>query len=140
MPRDLILEIGTEEIPAGFLSGVLPVLRERVSALMEETRLEHGEIRVLGAPRRLTALISRVAERQASVEERVFGPPAQVAFDSEGQPTKAAIGFAKRNGVDVGELGTLSAGGQEGRVCRLRSPRGGPGFDGGFAGKDTAAH
>jgi glycyl-tRNA synthetase beta chain len=122
MPADLIFEVGTEEIPAGFLAGALRDLTARAPALFREARLEVERLRVVGTPRRLTVLGYGVADRQHDVSEEVVGPPARVAFDGAGEPTKAAIGFAKRNGVELSELRRAEVEGKEGEyvVCTRR--------------------
>ncbi len=103
-PETLLLEIGIEELPAGDLDGALAQLRELVPARMAEARLDYGSVRVLGTPRRLAVLVEGMSPRQRPVEEMVKGPPVRVAFDGEGQPTKAALGFARKQGVRVDEL------------------------------------
>lgn len=103
-PATLLLEIGTEELPAGDLSLALAQLREQAPALLAEARLDYGTLRVLGTPRRLALLVDGLAPRQRSLEEVVKGPPARAAFDAEGNPTPAAQGFARRQGVDVTDL------------------------------------
>jgi glycyl-tRNA synthetase len=103
-PATFLLEVGTEELPAGDLDDALAQLRELVPARLEEARLDHDNLRVLGTPRRLAVLVEGLAPRQRSVEELVKGPPARVAFDAAGEPTKAAEGFARKLGVGVKEL------------------------------------
>ncbi len=103
-PETFLLEIGTEELPAGDLSLALEQLQEKVPALLEEHRLEYKGLRVVGTPRRLAVLVEGVSPRQRPVEEVVKGPPVHAAFDAEGRPTKAAEGFARRHGVAVEEL------------------------------------
>lgn len=103
-PAALLLEIGTEELPAGDLSLALTQLQEQAPALLAEARLDYEGLRVLGTPRRLALLIEGLAPRQRPREEVVKGPPARAAFDAEGRPTPAAHGFARRQGVDVGDL------------------------------------
>ncbi|HHY88419.1 MAG TPA: glycine--tRNA ligase subunit beta [Chloroflexi bacterium] len=103
-PADFLLEIGTEELPAGDLSAALQQLNERVPQLLDELRLAHGEIRVMGTPRRLVVSVSQLAERQPDRETVVKGPPAQRAFDASGAPTKAAEGFARSRGLSVEDL------------------------------------
>jgi glycyl-tRNA synthetase len=103
-PETLLLEIGTEELPAGDLDDALAQLRERVPSRMQEARLDYDGLRVLGTPRRLAVLVEGLAPRQRSVEEVVKGPPVRVAFDAAGRPTKAAQGFARKQGVRVDEL------------------------------------
>ena len=103
-PETFLLEIGTEELPARDLSSALTQLREKVPALLKEHRLDHEGLRVLGTPRRLAVLIKGLAPRQRPVEEVVKGPPVRAAFDDEGKPTKAAEGFARKQGVAVEDL------------------------------------
>ena len=101
---DLLFEIGVEEIPA---PAVLPALVQLEKLLREglaEARLDHGEIRTCGTPRRLAILIDSVATRQADLEVEAKGPPAAAAFDDDGQPTKAAQGFAAGKGISVDDL------------------------------------
>ncbi len=101
---DLLFEIGVEEIPA---PAVLPALSQ-LETLLEDglgkARLEHGEIRTCGTPRRLTVIVPEVALSQDDLEEEVKGPPAAAAFDDDGNPTKAAEGFARGKGLSVDDL------------------------------------
>ncbi len=99
-----ILEIGTEELPPADLESAIAQLRESIPALMRKLRLSHGEIQILGTPRRLVAAIQDLAPSQTDLEELVKGPPAKIAFDSDGNPTKAANGFARSKGIDPGAL------------------------------------
>jgi glycyl-tRNA synthetase len=101
---DLLFEIGTEEIPASYILPALRQMREMAERLLSESRIGHGEITTLATPRRLTLHVEGVARRQEDVERVVMGPPKRVAFDSDGNPTKAAIGFARRQGVSVDRL------------------------------------
>ncbi|MGQ9709917.1 MAG: glycine--tRNA ligase subunit beta [Anaerolineae bacterium] len=103
-PATLLLEIGTEELPAGDLSLALAQLREQSPALLAEARLDYEALRVLGTPRRLALLVEGLSPHQRPLEEVVKGPPTRVAFDAEGNPTPAAQGFARRQGVDVADL------------------------------------
>jgi glycyl-tRNA synthetase len=103
-PADLLLEIGTEELPAGDLDAAIEQLHARLPALMEDLRLPHAEFRVMGTPRRLVLHVKGVAARQADREQLVKGPPADRAFDSLGVPTKAGEGFARSKGVSVHDL------------------------------------
>lgn len=104
MARDLLLEIGTEEIPAAFFPRALEDLRDLLVTGLREARLEHGEVQLLGTPRRLALLVRDVAEKQPDLTRQEVGPPARVAFDKEGQPTKAALHFAQKVGVSVEKL------------------------------------
>lgn len=104
VPNPFLLEIGTEELPAGDLDSAIAQLQELTPRLLAEARLEHGEIRVTGTPRRLVVYVEGMAARQRDEEGLVKGPPAKVAFDEEGRPTKAAQGFARSQGVAVESL------------------------------------
>ena len=103
-PADFLVEIGTEELPVADLKAVIQQLNERVPAFFEEARLGHGEIKVLGTPRRLVVSIVGLNDKQADFEQVVKGPPADRAFTADGVPTKAAEGFARGKGVDVSAL------------------------------------
>ena len=103
-PADVLLEIGTEELPAHDLSAALAQLEERVPALFDELRLDHQGVRIMGTPRRLVVWAKEVAVHQRAQEAWVKGPPAQRAFDADGNPTKAAEGFARGKGVRVADL------------------------------------
>ncbi len=119
MPADLLFEIGTEEIPAGYLVRALAALEQDAAKKLREARLSFGAVSVLGTPRRIALIVRDVADRQPDVSERVVGPPARVAFDGDGNPTKAAIGFAKRNKVDVASVSRSEVEGKKGEyaVC-----------------------
>jgi glycyl-tRNA synthetase beta chain len=104
MSKDLLLEIGTEEIPARFIPRALADLRAAVAGRLDEAGLAPAAIRVLGTPRRLALLAEHVPEEQPERVELVLGPARKVAFDDEGKPTRAAAGFARGQGVEVGEL------------------------------------
>lgn len=103
-PQDFLLEIGTEELPAGDLTSAIQQLSERVPALLEESRLTHGTVKVMGTPRRLVVWVKGLAGHQLDRETIVKGPPASRAFDALGVPTKAAEGFARSRGVDPAQL------------------------------------
>ncbi len=103
-PADLLVEIGTEELPAADLSEALAQLQTLAPELFESLRLDHQGIAVMGTPRRLVIHARQVAPRQRDEETWVKGPPASRAFDASGQPTQAAIGFARGKGVPVEAL------------------------------------
>ena len=103
-PETFLLEIGVEELPYFELDSALGQLSQRIPALLDELRLAHGEVRVSGTPRRLVVLVENLAERQADLEQLVKGPPAQRAYDADGAPTQAALGFARGKGVAVEDL------------------------------------
>ncbi|MGC8788206.1 MAG: glycine--tRNA ligase subunit alpha, partial [Anaerolineae bacterium] len=103
-PASLLLEIGVEELPALDLEGALEQLQMNTPQMLSEARLNFESVRVLGTPRRLVVQVGGLAPRQADVQRVIKGPPADFAFDAQGQPTKAAIGFAKTQGVNVADL------------------------------------
>lgn len=99
----LLFEIGTEEIPAKFMPGILAQLQEMAAKKMTELRIPFEEVKVYGTPRRMTFIASGVAETQADSTVEAKGPSAKIAFVN-GEPSKAALGFARGQGVDVKEL------------------------------------
>ena len=99
-----LLEIGTEELPAGDLDSAIAQLENRIPKLLAEARLEHRRIQVTGTPRRLVVYVEELTARQRDEEGLVKGPPAKIAFDKDGQPTRAAQGFARSQGVAVESL------------------------------------
>ncbi len=101
---DLLLEIGTEELPPGDIAPALRQLADGVRAALSELRIDAGAIRTYGTPRRLALTCAGVASAQRSSTREVRGPAAQAAFDAEGRPTQAAIGFARSQGVAVERL------------------------------------
>ncbi len=107
--KELIFEIGTEEMPPGFISQALEALREQFLKWLKEQRIQGEGIRVLGTPRRL-ALLGKLEEFQRPLETLKVGPPKKVAFDPEGRPTKAAEGFARQQGVEIDELVVIETG------------------------------
>jgi glycyl-tRNA synthetase len=120
-----LLEIGTEELPAGDVRAALAQLQEAAPALLAEARLAHGAVQVMGTPRRLVVYVSDLATRQADVERMVKGPPARAAYDAQGNPTKAAEGFARSQGVPVESLVRRTEGGGE-YVYAVKVERGRP--------------
>lgn len=122
--KELFLEIGTEEIPSRFFARILEDLRKIAEGAFTGARLSHGEIRALGTPRRLVLTVEEVAEQQEPLEEQVMGPAKRVAFDEAGQPTQAAVGFAKGQGVDIESLLTVETDKGE-YVAALRKEEGG---------------
>lgn len=104
MAKDVLFEIGAEEIPAGYMPSLLEQFKTMAEAKLAEHRLSFGSIRTLGTPRRLALLIDDVADASEDLSERHKGPSVQIAYDKEGNPTKAAIGFARGKGVDVKDL------------------------------------
>jgi len=106
MAKDLLLEIGTEEIPAKFMPGALKQLAEVAAAKFDDRRITYERIQTFGTPRRLTIFVSQLSERQSDKHSENKGPALKIAFDESGAPTKAAQGFARGQGVDVSQLVT----------------------------------
>ena len=100
----LLFEIGTEEIPAGFIPPALRQLEEDLGQALDDARLTHGEVKAVGTPRRLAVWARDVAARQPDARTQALGPGVQAAFDAEGKPTAAALGFARSQGVEVEAL------------------------------------
>ena len=103
MTTTFLLEIGTEELPADFARQALAQLRERVLHDLAEARLSHGSISIFGTPRRLVVSVPDLDDRQSDLREERKGPPVAQAF-KDGVPGPAAIGFAKRCGIDASQL------------------------------------
>ena len=101
---DLLFEIGTEEIPASYVPPALAQLREIATESLTNHRIPFGEIETFGTPRRITLSIKDLKALQESEETEVVGPPKRIAYDENGEPTKAAIGFAKTQGVEISDL------------------------------------
>lgn len=104
MAKDLLLEIGVEELPSGYMTRVLAELKNSMSEKLNELRIDTGEIKVYGTPRRLVIFVKDVAEKQADAIIENRGPKKNIAFDENGEPTKATLGFARGQGVKVEDL------------------------------------
>ncbi len=100
----LLLEIGTEEIPAGYIGPALKAISSALLKKLNDVRIEHGDTRIFGTPRRLAVKVENVAFKQKSVKTELIGPPLKVAFDEKGNPTMAALKFAQRAKVTVNKL------------------------------------
>lgn len=100
----LLLEIGTEEIPARFLPAAIQSLKENATTMLKENHIDFSEIRTYATPRRLTLIATGLPERQKSYTKELIGPPKKIAFDCQGNPTEAAIRFASSYGVNVESL------------------------------------
>ena len=119
--RELLLEIGCEEMPASWIPGIEAQLAERLSARLNEVRVERRTpVRAFVAPRRLVATVPELADRQSDLEETVTGPPVRAAFDANGEPTRAALGFARKQSVDVSELARVDTPKGEYLACHRR--------------------
>lgn len=101
---DLLLEIGTEEIPASYITPALNQMKVLFTERAKKHRLEAESLYCTGTPRRLTLLVKGLPQRQKSVTEEIQGPAASIAFDKAGNPTKAGLGFAKSQGIDINNL------------------------------------
>src|SRR5882724_1721174 len=114
MPKTLLLEIGTEELPSSFVDAALAALPGLVKTKLEALRLPFGEIHALGTARRLALLVRQVGEKQPDLDEEVVGPPETAAY-KDGKPTKAAEAFATKLGVSVEALSIVAkeAGGKQ---------------------------
>jgi glycyl-tRNA synthetase beta chain len=104
MPETLLLEIGTEELPARFIPGALQSLERVASEELRKNGIAFGPMETFATPRRLALLAGGIPETQEGRVEEVFGPPRNAAFDAEGRPTKAALGFARSQGVEPESL------------------------------------
>ena len=102
--KDFLLEIGTEEMPSAPLINASKQLPKLVVKMLDEAGLAHGEVRVVSSPRRLAAIVADVACATEAIHDVKRGPKAQIAFDADGNPTKAAEGFARKCGVDASAL------------------------------------
>ena len=106
--KDFILELGVEEIPAGYFAPAVKFLEERLTKALAEANLPFERLKTWGAPRRLAFGLWGLTAHQRDIEEEVVGPPLSAAYDSNGNPTRAATGFAGGQGVPVSELRTLT--------------------------------
>ncbi|MBF0553686.1 MAG: glycine--tRNA ligase subunit beta [Nitrospirae bacterium] len=121
-PIQLLLEIGTEEIPAGFLSDGIARIEELASGLLKEAAVVFSEVKVYATPRRIAIIADGVREFQESKVREVFGPPVSAAYDAEGNPTRAAIGFAATHSIDAGQLSRQTKGKGQYIVARIEQP------------------
>nr|MBS0021215.1 glycine--tRNA ligase subunit beta [Gammaproteobacteria bacterium] len=103
--RDLLVEIGTEELPPKSLKRLSQAFGDGISRALDQANLSHREIALFATPRRLAVLVSQLAVHQRSRQMERRGPALSAAFDSQSRPTRAALGFARACGVDVSELG-----------------------------------
>lgn len=104
MAKDLLFEIGAEEIPAGFMPNILGQLKQLAETKLNDAHLPFESIAAYGTPRRLALIVKGLADTSAEISERHKGPSASIAYDTDGNATKAAIGFARGKGLDVANL------------------------------------
>jgi glycyl-tRNA synthetase beta chain len=114
----LLIEIGCEEIPSRMVPGAAEDLGEILQRILDQASLKHGKARPWGGSRRLAVHVDAVQERQADREELLLGPPAKVAFDDRGRPTRAAEGFARKQGVEASELAEVET--EKGRYAGIK--------------------
>lgn len=113
MSKDLLFEIGLEEVPARFLRAAMEQLQDKLVKWLDASRIAHGEVTAFATPRRLAVWVQNVADKQEDVSEEVKGPSRKIALDDSGQWSKAALGFAKSQGVDPGSFTFKELGGVE---------------------------
>ncbi|WP_110932135.1 glycine--tRNA ligase subunit beta [Paenibacillus bouchesdurhonensis] len=113
MAKDLLFEIGLEEMPARFIRGAMEQLSDRTVKWLDEHLIQHGEVAVYATPRRLAVLVKEVADKQKDVHEEVKGPSRKIALDENGQWSKAALGFARSQGADPEQFTFKELGGTE---------------------------
>lgn len=104
MTRDLLLEIGLEEVPARFVRGAMNQLKDKMVKWLSDSRIKHGDVHVYATPRRIAVLIHQVAEKQSDMNEEAKGPSRKIAQDDQGNWSKAALGFARSQGVEPEQL------------------------------------
>ncbi|NUS73658.1 MAG: glycine--tRNA ligase [Corynebacteriales bacterium] len=112
-PASLLFEIGTEELPPHEVTKSADAVRHALITKLDETRLPYGDIHVTATPRRIVALVHHIAPQEPDHEATSKGPRVSAAFDDQGAPTKAALGFARGQGVDVAELERMDVNGVE---------------------------
>ena len=104
MHHELLFEIGTEEIPAGYIQPAIANMTRIMQKKLAELNLPYGDIKTAATPRRLTISVGELSAAQEDSREEVTGPPKAAAFDKDGKPTKAAEGFAKSRGVSLDDI------------------------------------
>lgn len=119
MSADFLVELGTEELPPKALKNLMTSFAETIEANLKAAELSFTAIKPFAAPRRLAVLVENLASETPSKELVVWGPPAAIAFDKEGQPTKAALAFAEKNGIAASELKAENDGKAEKLVARI---------------------
>jgi glycyl-tRNA synthetase beta chain len=121
MKADLLFELGTEELPPKVLMNLSDALVEGMQKGLGEHKLTFGQVDSFAAPRRLAIIVKSLEIRTPDTESVSWGPPVKVAFDSDGNPTKAAQAFASKNGIDVSELSDkVESDGKQDKLCARR--------------------
>ncbi|MEF2247245.1 glycine--tRNA ligase subunit beta [Paenibacillus sp. IITD108] len=121
MTKDLLLEIGLEEVPARFVRGAVNQLKDKMVKWLEEHRIAHGEVEIFATPRRLAILVHETALKQADIDEEAKGPSRKIAQDEAGNWSKAALGFARSQGVEPDALYFQELAGVEYVYARISS-------------------
>jgi len=116
---DFLVELGTEELPPKALKTLIAAFQENIEASLKAEELSFSAIKSFAAPRRLAILVKNLADQTPSKELVVWGPPAAIAFDADGKPTKAALAFADKNCISSSELKSESDGKVEKLVARI---------------------
>jgi glycyl-tRNA synthetase beta chain len=116
--KPLLLEIGAEEIPAGYIQPALDAMARTLLQRLDAARIGHGAAQTCGTPRRLAVIVDAVAPKQETVTEEIMGPPEKIAFDEAGKPSMAALKFAEKAGVAVGRLKVIRT--EKGRYLSAR--------------------
>jgi len=122
MKKEMLLEVGTEEIPSPFIPQALEAMEQILRKELESQRVDCGELKAMGTPRRI-ALFAELEQTQRPLERERIGPPKNAAFDAQGRPTKAALGFAQREGVRVEDLQIIQT--EKGEYLCVRRQEGG---------------
>ena len=118
--KNVLLEIGTEEIPSRFIPDALTSLKAGAEQSLKASRLEFRDVKAYATPRRLVLMISNVSDAQSELVEMLKGPPLKTSYDENGEPTRAAIGFAKGKNVDVKDLKEIEVGGVKYIAAEIR--------------------
>ena len=128
--RDFLVELGTEELPPMALKNLSEAFASGIQQGLEDAKLDFGQVEIFAAPRRMAVRIAALSEKQSDQEEILYGPPAKIAYDADGNLTKAALGFASRAGANAEDLKEApeSAGKNSGKLMLERT----------IAGKNTA--
>ena len=104
MQNELLLEIGSEEIPAGFIGPALKNMQKSMVAKLAKLGLQYESVQTAATPRRLAICVNGLVSQQPDREEEFLGPAQKAAFDQDNKPTKAAVGFARSKGAEVEDL------------------------------------
>ena len=127
MSADFLVEIGTEELPPKVLRQLCNSFSEGITSRLTAEQLQFGEVTTYGAPRRMAVLIKNLETQTPDQDVVNWGPPAKVSFDSDGNPTRAAEAFAKKNSVELAALsGLIENAGQQDKLCVRHTAVGNP--------------